>query len=179
MDKKEINNPYNITDMIENLVLVARNLNLHPNLINKYEKDMIIREPDYLHATYIHGPMLENCRFTILSNQFQDLSITDSFGEGLCITEKNSYFKVLDKFTTPDGQKTQITLLQLPSEKWEIFKDITYITEKKFVEVARANFLVNLNANPFENILSDKFVENFRKPIGMDESGNFYPVENI
>ena len=169
-------NNFNISKMIENLVLVVRDCDLDFKILNKYEKGMIIKENDFTHATYVIGGMATNCRFAILSNQFKEFSSLNNLQKGLCLANVNSRFKVIDKFSI--NGKTQITLLHLPSDDgWKNFQDVTYIVEPKLVFFARKNFEVTSPLAPIPAQKNEEMHKYFASPLGMNSQGEFNSLE--
>jgi len=174
MENKE--NFYNVTEDLNNLVYVVRDCNLPDKIAQKYNVGMIIREKGFCDATYIIGGMSTSHRFTILSNQFFDMSSFDEDNKGLCVTNKDARFKVLDKFTIND--KTQITLLELPRNgKWKNFKDMTYIIEKRLAQDAREKFAILSKAEPLPQQNTKAMLARFDSPLGMNDDGEMFPLE--
>lgn len=168
-------NNLSIKDIIENLVLVARDCNLSPAILSRYEKGMILKENDYCIANYMIGGIDCSCRFAILSNQFKEIASVNKNQKGLCMANKNSRFKVLDIFNI-DG-KTQITLLHLPDdERWENFENMTYIIEQKLILFAKRNFEVANSIPPLPRD-SEEYFDYFKKPVGFDENGVLIPYK--
>lgn len=169
-------NILDISEYISTMVYVVRDCNLPENIEKKYIPGMIIREKEFCDATYIIGGMVTTHRFTILSNQFYDLSSFSNEQKGLCTTNREARFKILDKFSA--NGKTQITLLELPrDERWKNFLNITYITEKMMAKDAREKFLTLSTISPLPEQNSQDMLDKFYKPIGINEEGVFYPVE--
>lgn len=167
---------YDITQDLENLVYVVRDCNLPDFIAAKYKPGMIIREKGFCDATYIVGGMTTTHRFTILSNQFYDLSSFDENKQGLCTTNKDARFKVLDVFSV-DG-KTQITLLELPRDnRWKNYQQVTYIVEKRITNDARQRFLNLIKADPMPEQNTPEMLSRFSFPIGLNDDGTIFPLE--
>lgn len=175
MDERK-GNSLDITKYISNMVYVVRDCNLKEELEKKYVPGIIIREKGFCDATYIIGGMTTTHRFTILSNQFFDLSSFDENKKGLCTTNKDARFKVLDKFSI--NGKTQITLLELPrDDRWKNFQNITYITEKMMAQDARNKFATLSVADPLPEQNTQEILNRFTFPLGMSDDGVFFPLE--
>lgn len=173
-ERKEIN--YDISDCLKDLVYIARDCNLPKEIEDKYQPGLILREKGFCDGTYIIGGMTTTHRYTILSNQFFDLSSFAENKEGLCTTNRDARFKVLDKFSV--NGKTQITLLELPrDEKWKNFKNVTYIIERKIAIDARNRFMVLSKADPLPKQNTPQMLARFHSPIGMLENGTLSPIE--
>lgn len=173
-------NNYDITDMINELVMVARDCNLPFSVQQKYYKGMILREIDYTDATYLLGGMETTHRFTIMSNQFKDLSSLNIYQKGLCMADRNSRYKVLDIYNSQG--KTQILLLHLPSdERWKNFLDVTYITEYHLATFARKNFDILSCQKQASGDDYQELLKKFEKPLGFDKDGNLIDIiyENV
>ena len=169
-------NEYDISQYVSEMVYVIRDCNLPSELENKYQTGMVIREKGFCDATYIIGGMTTTHRFTILSNQFVDLSSFDKTKKGLCTTNKDARFKVLDKFSI--NGKTQITLLELPrDERWRNFQNMTYITEKVMALDARKKFTILSKADPIPEQNTPEMLNRFTFPLGMSDDGVFFPLE--
>lgn len=175
MDEKK-ENKFDITDDLNDLVYVVRDCNLPDFIAEKYKPGLIIREKGFCDATYIIGGMTTTHRFTILSNQFFDLSAFDEKKRGLCTTNRDARFKVLDKFTV-DG-KTQITLLELPrDDRWKNYQQMTYITEKRIAIDARERFVLLAKADPLPETNTPELLDRFSFPLGMSDEGTLFPLE--
>ena len=174
MDEK--NSIFDVGEYVKDMVFVVRDCNLSPAIADKYQVGMILKERWFVDATYIIGGMITSHRFTILSNQFMDLSKFDESKKGLCVTNRDSRFKVIDKYTV--NGKTQITLLHLPDdEHWKDFRDFAYIVEKKIALVARKRFEFMLGTPVIETQNTPEFLDRFSFPLGISDDGTLFPVD--
>ena len=167
-------NDKSILDCIDNLTIVVRDCDLSQEIISKYKKGMILKEPVFCEANYVLGGFPCNARFAIFSNRFKEFSTIDKV-KGICFTDMISRFKVLD--IIKGENKTEIVLLHLPNdERWKNFRDLTYIVEQRIVQIAKRNFDTLVLAEPVSELSTKEILSKFSRPLGMDENMNFVDI---
>lgn len=158
-----------------NLKYLVRDVDLSPEIEDKYVKGEILQEKGFTDASSKIGKITASHRFLILSNQMKDLSSFEHDTDwGLYTAANDSKFKVLDVYEY--NGKTQITLLHL-LDLWEIFKDDTTINED-VVESARENFRKSFNMEPVSSLMSDTWKDRCKYPIGLDNDGNYFKLDD-
>lgn len=174
---QETNDIKNIfMDTFSNLIFYVRDTNLDQYIINKYKKGMIIREPFLCEASFKVGGIFTNCRFAILSNHMVNGADLDTqMNCGLFFADENSYFKVLD--ISKNNGLTQILLLHLKNDCWQFFKNLDLISSFDLIKLGRDTFNSCLNNLPVFELKNSVWLERCKKPVGMDNQGNFFNIE--
>ncbi|HEY5556603.1 hypothetical protein [Acetobacterium sp.] len=159
------------------LTLLIRDTNLG-NLDSKYEVGMILRELGFTDASLHRGGLLTTHRMAILSNHYADLQAYE-YGTnwGLCVMDQGSYFKVLDQYTIED--KTQITLLHLPENDWEIFGECHTNVDPKVVNIIRNDFEKSIILAPAPELSTNQWLKRCSYPIGMTDEGGLFSIKRI
>ena len=167
-------NELNIVDCIDNLAIVVRDCDLSEEIISKYQKGQIIKEPGFCEANYILGGFPCNCRFAIFSNRFKEFPAVEKV-RGICFVESGARFKVVD--VIKGEGKTEIVLLHLPDdERWKNFQGLTYIIESKIAMIANRNFESLVVAQPVEELSTKEILNKFKRPLGLDKDWNFVDI---
>lgn len=95
-DQKQFEAAMNMT--YRGLQMFVRDVNLG-SLASKYEPDLILTEKGFTDASIRVGGMVTSHRFAILSNHMADFSeFEHETNWGLCVANRDSYFKVLDVY---------------------------------------------------------------------------------
>ena len=112
--------------MYPGITLFARDVNLPPELAEKYKAGMIIREKGFTDTTIRFGGMVTSCRYVILSNHMKNLAMLENGTNwGLHVANKDAHFKVLGQVTYKG--KTGIFLLHLPDdETWKAYQTMEF-----------------------------------------------------
>lgn len=126
--------------MYPGITLFARDVNLSPELAEKYKAGMIIREKGFTDATIRFGGMVTSCRYVILSNHMKNLAMLENGTSwGLHVANKDAHFKVLGQVTYKG--KTGIFLLHLPDdETWKAYQTMEFSLDKELYEKAVSRF---------------------------------------
>ena len=126
--------------MYPGITLFARDVNLPPELAEKYKAGMIIREKGFTDTTIRFGGMVTSCRYVILSNHMKNLAMLENGTNwGLHVANKDAHFKVLGQVTY--NGKTGIFLLHLPDdETWKAYQTIEFSLDKELYEKAVSRF---------------------------------------
>jgi len=172
-DIKKVEEIINFT--YRGLTLLIRDTNLG-TLESKYEVGMILRELGFTDASLHKGGLVTNHRMAILSNHYADLQAYE-YGTnwGLCVLDQGSYFKVLDRYTIED--KTQITLLHLPENDWEIFGECQVNIDPKLISFVRNDFEESIILPPVTELLTQQWLKRCSYPIGMTDEGVCFPLK--
>lgn len=150
----------------------VRDVNLKPELADKYEIGQIITEKAFVDASDKIGGMVTTHRYLILSGYMADFSkFEEGTDWGLHVANRDSRFKVMDVYEF-EG-KTQIILLHLPDAFEEVF-EVTREIEKKFVTKLRHEFEKALEMEPILSLTSDRWLDRCSFPLGMSDEGEFY-----
>lgn len=156
------------------LVMLYRDANLG-SLGDLYQVGMIIREKGFTDASCRGGGLVTSHRFAILSNHAFDASEHEHGTHwGLRILQRDSYFKVLDVYK--QQEKTLISLLHLPAEYWQFFRNVRTNLDEQVIASARKRFDEHLSAAPIQDLAQDDWLERCRFPLGMSDSGNLFPL---
>ena len=156
--------------------LLHRDTNLG-TLDSKYEVGMILREFGFVDASLHRGGMVTSHRMAILSNHYADLQAYEhGTNWGLCVLDHMSHYKVLDRYSI-EG-KTQIILLHLPENGWEVFDEVQTNVDAEVIEIVRTAFEKNLEMPPVPELTSEVWLKRCAFPIGMTESGDYFPIED-
>lgn len=159
------------------MMMFARDINLPQSLIEKYRPGMIIVERGFVDATARVGGMVTNCRYCILSNHMANLGFFDR-GENwqLHVAQHHSHFKVLDVHTFQG--KTAIFLLHLPNdESWKLYKTVEINLDQQLLENCISRFEFKCCQPPIPEVTSAKWLDRCAFPVGMDDSGELWPIE--
>ena len=152
----------------------ARDVNLG-RFEDKYTKGIILREKAFVDASMKVGGMVTTHRFSILSNHMADFrEYEHGTNWGLCVANKDSHFKVLDIFK--HNGKTQIILLHLPDNSWEVFLDITINIDDELVEKVRESFKNKINMRLYEELTTDEWLQRCSFPIGINDEGVYFEL---
>ena len=158
------------------LTMLVRDVNLPAGFAEKYKEGMIIREKGFVDCTFRVGGMVTTHRYGILTNHAGNLSkFEEGTNWGLCVCNKDSHFKVLGTHTC--GGKTIILLLHLPDDpSWKLFENVVINTDKKLVEECIKRFEAKCGLPPIPEVSSPQWLDRCAFPVGMDDSGNFFPL---
>jgi hypothetical protein len=166
-------------DMYPGLQVHVRDANLAEDIAARYVKDMILHEPGYVDGSCRVGGMITTHRTAILSNHMlneHDAFGTDDNGWGLCIASRGSHFKVLGSHV--HHGKTIIVLLHLPNDdRWRLFRDINVNLDADVYASCIRNFERKCDMPPIPELATDEWLARCSFPVGMDEQGNYFPVD--
>lgn len=153
----------------------VRDTTLPPGFLEKYQVGLLLREPTFCDASYKLGGFAARHRFLIISSHAKCLDEITPQPWGLCIWQRDSFFKVIDR--TQRQELAQITLLEIPPELITIFseEDLNAL-EQSFAEQARQTFENSLTAEPVPELNTDEWRQRLVYPIGIDAEGNPFPL---
>lgn len=160
------------------LSMLARDVNLTYEQASKYEVGMIIREPAHVDASRRVMGMVTTHRYAILSNHMEEpttkeLEIGPNWG--LRVAKPGSYFKVLGKHTYQG--KTVIFLLHLPQDDWKLFINTVIDSDAELIRKCITRFESKCLKPPVPDLAMPNWQERCSFPIGMDNLGNLFPLE--
>ncbi|MBQ3783775.1 MAG: hypothetical protein II838_10095 [Lachnospiraceae bacterium] len=167
-----------INETLAGLSIYVRDQNLEPKFEEQYRKDTIIREKGFTDASSRNGGIITTHRLAILSNHMMDLSqLEEGTNWGLSVAKNDAHFKVLDISKIKD--KTLITILHLPdNENWKLFENVKIDVEETIIEESRKCFEKHLKEAPIPELATDVWLERCSFPIGMDDNGRLWPLED-
>ena len=140
-----------------------------------YRAGMVIREKGYTDASRLGGGLVTTHRYVILSNHFFNAAEFESGnGWGLCILQRDSYFKVLDVYERQG--KILITLLHVPDETWQIIDNVGRNLDKLFIEMSRMRFDEHLFAVPIPALTVNNWRKRCLYPLGLNDKGEWFPL---
>ena len=159
------------------MMMFARDINLPQNLIDKYKAGMIILERGFVDATARVGGMVTNCRYCILSNHMANLGFFEhDTNWQLHVAQHHSLFKVLGVHSYQG--KTAIFLLHLPNdETWELYKTVEIDLDQQLLENCIKRFEFKCVQDPIPEVTDEKWLRRCEFPVGMGNSGDFWPIE--
>ena len=156
------------------IALLYRDANLGP-IGDKYAKGQIIKELGFTDASRKGGGIVTSHRYAILSTHFMDASkFEQGTNWGLCMMQHGSYFKVLDVY---QPSKTQITLLHLMPDSWQLFQHTSVSVDEELVQMVRKRFDECLTLPPVKELNTPEWLQRCRAPLGMSDEGILFPVE--
>lgn len=161
------------------LSMLARDVNLTYEQASKYEVGMIIREKAHVDASRRVMGMVTTHRYAILSNHMEEptskeLEIGPNWG--LRVAKPGSHFKVLGKHTYQG--KTVIFLLHLPEDDWKLFINTVIDSDAELIRKCIARFESKCLKPPVPDLAMPDWQERCSFPIGMDNLGNLFPLED-
>jgi hypothetical protein len=158
------------------LQIFVRDVNLPPNLAEQYKAGLMIREPGIVDASQRIGGMATTHRFAILSNHMKSLEAFDFENRGLCVANMDSYFKVMG--THSARGKTFILLLHLPEgDAWKVFQHIRVNLEDTMKAESIERLEEKLDEAVIAELADEEWLERCAHPVGMDNQGEFFPLE--
>lgn len=172
MTHSDIEEIYNRT--FAGLTLYYRDTDLTEKLISKYYPGQILHERGFTDMTYKGGGLSGNTRYLIASANGKDISALspDMKDYGHILLTAGSYFKVLD--ISEAENKTQIFLLEIPSDTIDFFTRNTSGIENEITEKAKQNFLSKIQLEPLPELSDKDWLERTSYPIGMNECGKLF-----
>ena len=177
----DVKNPESVAYMVcqatyENTGLFVHDINLPEEFAQKYEIGALIKERGFVDMTNRIGQMTTSHRYAIISNHVGNLSqFEHGTNWGLHTAASGSKFKVLDVFTFKE--KTQILLLHLIDNLEDFFVDNDTIDEE-CVAWARNIFVESFEKEVIEEVNSEEWLERCSFPIGMDNEGNLWNLDD-
>ena len=177
----DVNNPESAAYLIcksayENSGLFVHDINLPDGFLEKYEIGALIKERGFVDMTNKIGQMTTSHRYAIISNHVGNLSqFEHGTNWGLHTAASGSKFKVLDVFTFKE--KTQILLLHLEDNLEDFFAGNDAIDEE-CVAWARNIFVESFEKEIIEEVNTDEWLERCSFPIGMDNEGNIWGIDD-
>ena len=161
-----------IESVINSASRYVRDIDLKPELAEKYEIGQIITERAFVDASARIGGMVTSHRYLILSQWMTDFSAFDEGRNwGMHVGKRDSRFKVIDIYTV-DG-KTQIALLHIPDGFEYVFEN-TISLERDLVEKIRAEFEEALKSEPIAELATSEWLERCSFPLGMSDEGELF-----
>lgn len=160
-----------------NLTMYCRDAN-HPDaLMHKYTSGMIIRERGFVDTTALSGGVVTNHRYIILSNHMMPLFQLEGDKQwALCVANKDSRFLVLGKAA---GKGKRVTvLLHLHDDSWRQFRSIDMRLFKTLTDNCFQTFAKCIQQPPIASVSTAEWLDRCKFPIGMDDNGVFFPVED-
>ena len=177
----DVKNPESVAYMVcqatyENTGLFVHDINLPEEFAQKYEIGALIKERGFVDMTNKIGQMTTSHRYAIISNHVGNLSqFEHGTNWGLHTAASGSKFKVLDVFTFKE--KTQILILHLIDNLEDFFVDNDTIDEE-CVAWARNIFVESFEKEVIEEVNSEEWLERCSFPIGMDNEGNIWNLDD-
>ena len=168
-----------VNEILPGLAMYVRDVNLNAACAEAYKPEMFLLERGFTDASARVMGMKTTHRITILSNHMADLS---EYEHGtnwqLFVANHHAHFKVLDVYEYQG--KTQILLLHLPDdERWKIFRSFKLKLENQLVEESRRRFENKCEQAVIPELATEEWLERCKDPIGMDNDGNLYDVEEM
>lgn len=158
----------------QNLEMFIRDLKLNQTTVNKYNKNLILKENSFVEMTYKCGGIKNefNTRFVILSNKANNMEeLETDTNWGLYVLGTNNYFKVLDNFKI--GKINIIVLLNINCSDLEFFKENIISIDDALVNNVKEKMKVDLKRKIIKDLDDGYFYLHTNFPIGIDETGNF------
>lgn len=177
----DVNDPESVGHMVykatyENSGLFVHDINLPEDFAEKYEIGALIKEKGFVDMTNRIGQMTTSHRYAIITNHVADFSqFEHGTNWGLHTAATNSKFKVLDVYTYKG--KTQILLIHLIDNLEDFFKDNNTI-DSEYVDKARRIFEESFEKEIIEEVNSDEWLDRCSFPIGLDNEGNLWDLED-
>ena len=177
----DMNNPESVATMVckaayENTGLFVHDINLPDEWAEKYEIGAIIKEKGFVDMTNKIGQMTTSHRYAIISNHVANFSqFEDGTNWNLHTAAPNSKFKVLDVYEF--NGKTQILLLHLIENLEDFFVDNGSI-DKGYVALARKIFEESFEKEIIEEVNTEEWLKRCSFPIGMDDEGNLWNIDD-
>ena len=167
-----------INKTIPGLTMFVRDVNLSDDIARKYTPDTIIREKAFVDASHRVMGMITTHRFAILSNHMVDLGkMENGTNWGLCVANRDSRFKVLTNYEY--NGKTLILLLHLPDdEDWKMFINTKISIEDDIIETSIERFKNKCNADIIPELATKEWLDRCIFPIGLDDNGNYFELED-
>lgn len=160
-----------------NLIQHCRDANLPYEITHKYQKGMIIREKGFVDATALSGGIVTNHRYIILSNHMASLAQFEGDKQwALCVANRDSRFLVLGK---AEGKGRRVTvLLHLNDDSWQLFKSIDTSIFQNLLNDCYNSFKECIFKEPIASVSTDEWFARCQFPVGMSDSGEFFPVDD-
>lgn len=137
---------------------------LTPEQASRYALGMLVREPEALRVTRSNDAPAGRFRFAVATNSAAE-------EDGSLVIPGGARFKVLD-ICEHDG-RTQIALLHLPGdERWRLFGEVEFSSERDAVDACRSTFEDALSGEPAQGAECPTL-----QAVGFDEGGEPHPVE--
>ena len=165
-----------INEILPNLNMYARDVELDNKLAMKYKIGMIIKEKGFTDASCRVMGMVTSHRFAILSNHMADLrEMEQGTNWGLFVAQRDAHFKVLDIYEHKG--KTQILLLHLPDdERWRLFENVELSVEESIVADCRKRFEDKCLLEPIPELAKRDWLDRCVFPLGMSDEGDFFKI---
>ena len=164
------------------LTMYYRDADLPQDIIDAYERGMIIRSQTFVDVSGFAGRPTTNCRYIFASSKAAPMFRINPATEKWAFhtINCNSYFKVLDVHQR-EGV-TQLLLLHIPYAGIDFFRRSALILneenlEQSFVERARTSLEQKLTMDAPPALNEPEWRERTSFPIGLDANNNFFPLE--
>ena len=161
------------------LTMFARDVNLPPEIEEKYTPGLVIREKAFLDASVRFMGMATTHRFIILSNHMANFaSLEHGTNWGLHVARRDSHFKVLG--TTVAHGKTGIILLHLPDDAalWRVFLDASFSADRQVYQMAVERFAAKCSSPAIPELATETWLARCAFPVGMNEKGKLWPLQD-
>ena len=159
------------------LTMFVRDANLPEHIAAAYQPGMILREKAFVDASARVMGMVTTHRYAILSNHMANLSqFEHGTNWGLHVANCGSRFKVLGTHT--HCGKTAIFLLHLPDDdSWTLFRNAEIDLDKQLLADCIQRFEGKCLFPPVPELATEQWLDRCRFPVGLDDSGNPFPLE--
>lgn len=160
------------------ITMFSRDVNLPPELAQKYTPGQIIREKAFTDASIRFMGMVTTHRYVILSNHMADLSAFEhGTNWGLHVANADSHFKVLGQHTC--NGKTGIFLLHLPNdESWKLWQRAEFSIDNELYQKAVQRFTAKCGELPVPELSTPQWLDRCAFPVVMSSSGEFWSLED-
>lgn len=161
------------------IALFARDTNLRPGIPERYKQGMIIREKAFVDASNRFMGMVTTHRFVIMSNHMLNFGMFENGTNwGLCTANADSRFKVLGQIEY--NGKTAIFLLHLPNdETWKVYQTMQFSIDEALYQMAVERFKAKCMEPPVPELTTPEWLSRCQFPVGMSDSGEFWPLEDV
>ena len=168
-----------INEILPSLSMYVRDVNLTPELAEKYEPQTIIMERGFTDASCRVMGMVTTHRFSILSNHMADFGKYEhGTNWGLFVARNNAHFKVLDVYEYQG--RTQILLLHLPDDsRWKMFENVKLSVEDQIIEDSRKRFENKSVQDPVPELITEEWLARCSAPLGMNAAGELFGLEPL
>jgi len=171
-------NEPNIDQLVETtlsrLWFFHRDASLSEVHLSKYRAGQILLEHGFTDMSAKRGGLTANMRYLVASALAVDLAPfgPDSAAWEHVLLKAGSYFKVIDVYRI--GEKTQITLLNIPEELVPVAKAVDPDADQGLVKQARQQFEEDLESPPAAALQTNEWKKRTAAPLGMSDSGELF-----
>ena len=139
-------------------------------LEKRYAEGMLLRDDRAVFGSFLVSGLTQPHRFAIYTNRVLEAE-GDEVGSGweMGTISAGARFKVLDICRRPG--RTQITLLHLPEDGWELFADVSTNVDESLIGYSRQKFDLALTMKPLPALLDEQWRRLCSHAIGMTDFG--------